>query len=97
MILSSGTFHELTDDIRHVLQQDPALAEKRNALTPLARNEWICRVTIVKKSETRAQHIERLSEDISSGKKRPCCRPGCPHRRDSAKKRFPGMKNDTRS
>jgi uncharacterized protein YdeI (YjbR/CyaY-like superfamily) len=64
------------------------LADKRNALTPLARNERICRVTIVKKEETRKEHIARLCEDLLKGKKRPCCRPGCPHRRESAKKWF---------
>lgn len=64
MNLSPGTLHELPDDIIHALQQHPDVAEKRNNLTPLARNEWICRVTIVKKEETRAEHIERLLEDI---------------------------------
>lgn len=86
--LLPGTLHELPDDIRHVLQQDPDLADKRNALTPLGRNEWICRVTIVKKAETREVHIERLSEEVGTGQKRPCCRPGCPHHRESAKKWF---------
>jgi uncharacterized protein YdeI (YjbR/CyaY-like superfamily) len=64
LTLSPGTLHELPDDIIHALQQHPDVAEKRNLLTPLARNEWICRVTIVKKAETRAEHIERLLEDI---------------------------------
>ena len=49
-------------------------------ITPLARNEWICWVTSVKKAETRSQHIERLREDLKHGKRRPCCWPGCPHR-----------------
>jgi hypothetical protein len=40
---------------------------KRNALTPLARNERICRVTIVKKPETRADHIYRLTQDLVVG------------------------------
>jgi len=62
--LSPGTLHELPDDIIHALHQHPDSAEKRNLLTPLARNEWICRVTIVKKEETRAHHIERLCEEV---------------------------------
>lgn len=74
-----------------VLLSNTDVLEKWNTLTELARNEWICRVTIVKKEETRAEHLVRLVEDISKGKKRPCCRPGCPHRRESAKKWFPGM------
>lgn len=64
MNLLPGTLHELPDDIILSLQQNPEIAEKRNSLTPLARNEWICRVTIVKKNETRIEHIERLLEDI---------------------------------
>lgn len=62
--LSPGTLHELPDDIIYALHQYPDVAEKRNLLTPLARNEWICRVTIVKKSETRVEHIERLIEEV---------------------------------
>lgn len=66
LILSSGTFHDIPDDLAQVLYQNPDLAAKRNALTPLARNEWICRVTIMKKAETRADHLERLAEEIGS-------------------------------
>ena len=62
--LEQGTLHELPDDMISALQQHPDIANKRNLLTPLARNEWICRTTIVKKAETRAEHIERLLEDI---------------------------------
>jgi len=80
--------HPLPDDMRSVLAENLDVVQKRNKLTPLARNERICWVTIVKKEETRTKHILRLLEDIGSWKKRPCCRPGCPHRRESAKKRF---------
>jgi hypothetical protein len=44
-----------------------------NALTPLARNEWICWITSVKKKETRKQHAKRACSDIGAGKRRPCC------------------------
>lgn len=86
--ISAGTLHELPSDIQEALLLNIEVIPKRNALTPLARNEWICRVTIVKKEETRVDHIKRLCEDVGSGKKRPCCRPGCPHHRESAKKWF---------
>lgn len=86
--IAAGTIHELPHDMQKVLSLLPDVVQKRNALTPLARNEWICRVTIVKKEETRVDHIKRLCEDVGSGKKRPCCRPGCPHHRESAKKWF---------
>lgn len=87
----AGAVHEVPDDIQAVLLWDKELLQLWNALTPLARNEWICWVTIVKKAETREEHIHRLCEDIKKGKKRPCCWPGCPHRRESAKKWFPNL------
>lgn len=88
MEILSGTLHQVPTDIEKVLKENPDIIEKRNNLTELARNEWICRVTIVKQEKTREEHIERLLEDIEWGKKRPCCRPGCPHRRPNAAKYF---------
>lgn len=86
--VDASKFHELPEDMKVKIFNNPELLEKWNSLTPLARNEWICWVTIVKKSETRLEHIDRLSADVLGGKKRPCCWPGCPHRRPSAKKWF---------
>lgn len=86
--ISTGVVHEVPADLRKVLTSNPELLEKWNSLTPLTRNEWICWVTIVKKPETREAHIDRLQEDLLNGKRRPCCWPGCPHRRPSAKKWF---------
>ncbi len=85
---ATGVLHEVPDDLKKALTSDPDLLEKWNDLTPLARNEWICWVTIVKKAETREEHIERLHEDLLNGKRRPCCWPGCPHRRPNAQKWF---------
>lgn len=86
--IEGGLLHEVPDDIREVLISTPNLLEKWNALTPIARNEWICWTTIVKKEETRIAHVERLSEDLLKGKKRPCCWPGCPHRNPKNAKWF---------
>jgi len=80
--------HSTPDELQAALDRDPALSAKWNDLTPLARNEWICWMTSPKKQETRDAHLARLKEDILAGKRRPCCWPGCPHRRDSAKKWF---------
>ena len=80
--------HTVPADLRKALTSDPDVLAKWNNLTPLARNEWICWTTIVKKAETRAEHIERLCADLLKGKRRPCCWPGCPHRRQNAKKWF---------
>ena len=50
-------------------------------LTPLGRGEFICWVTSAKQSETRAKRIKRTIEELKEGKRRPCCWPGCPHRK----------------
>ncbi|MCK8058444.1 MULTISPECIES: YdeI/OmpD-associated family protein [unclassified Fusibacter] len=78
--LSSGVLHDLPDDMIRALCGTDELIRLWEGLTPLARNEWICWVISVKKSETRQKHLNRLLEDLLSGKKRPCCWPGCPHR-----------------
>lgn len=78
--IATGVVHEVPEDVKEVLILDSDLLAQWNNLTPLARNEWICWITIVKKSETRKKHIDRLSVDLLDGKRRPCCWPGCPHR-----------------
>ena len=83
--------HEIPEDVEKALKTDEELLDKWNAITPLARNEWVCWVTIVKKDETRQEHIVRMQEDLLKGEKRPCCWPGCPHRRESAKKWFKNL------
>jgi uncharacterized protein YdeI (YjbR/CyaY-like superfamily) len=88
MKIATGVIHKVPTDMRKTLTSHSELSEKWNKLTPLARNEWICWVTIVKKPETRKEHIDRLREDILKGKKRPCCWPGCPHRNPNVKKWF---------
>src|SRR3990167_4259630 len=80
--------HDLPPDMQKALHSNPNVLEKWDNLTPLARNEWICWTTIVKKPETRKEHIERLCADLLEGKRRPCCWPGCPHHRPNAKKWF---------
>ena len=88
MTMGTGVVHSIPKDLRLLLQSNADVLELWNGLTPLARNEWICWVTIVKKSETRAEHLTRLCVDLRNGKRRPCCWPGCPHRRPSAQKWF---------
>lgn len=88
--IAGGVVHTVPTDIKVALLGNIALLEKWNNLTPLARNEWICWTTIVKQEATRKDHIKRLSEEILEGKKRPCCWPGCPHRRESTKKWLKG-------
>ena len=86
--ITARGMHAVPKDLRKALTSRPKALEKWNDLTPLARNEWICWTTIVKKPETRKEHIGRLCGDLLKGDRRPCCWPGCPHRRPSAKKWF---------
>ena len=89
--IEEGVVHTVPPDIKAALLSNAGLLKKWNNLTPLARNEWICWTTIVKQESTRKEHVGRLKEEILEGKKRPCCWPGCPHRRESAKKWFKGI------
>lgn len=93
--VATGVNHRVPKDMREALTANIKVLEIWNGLTPLARNEWICWVTIVKKSETRESHLKRLVEDLQKGKKRPCCWPGCPHRRPNAAKWFGSNKKAT--
>jgi uncharacterized protein YdeI (YjbR/CyaY-like superfamily) len=80
--------HTMPEDIQELLDSNSDVKVKWDTLTPLTKNEWICWVTIVKQQKTREEHLVRLSEDLLKGKRRPCCWPGCPHRRKSAGKWF---------
>jgi hypothetical protein len=84
MIISSGTVHKLTSDLREALTADSKALTQWESLTPLARNEWICWVTLVKKEETRTEHVTRTISELKEGMRRPCCWLGCIHRKDKA-------------
>ncbi|MEQ9663811.1 MAG: YdeI/OmpD-associated family protein [Parasphingopyxis sp.] len=80
--------HKTPSDLRAVLDANAQLETKWKDLTSLGRNEWICWITSAKKQETRDKRLGRLQEEVLDGKRRPCCWPGCPHRRESAQKYF---------
>lgn len=80
--LLNGILHSVPEDMEIALNSKQKLVEIWNKLTPIQRNEWICWVTSVKKSETRVAHILRLTEELTVGKRIPCCWPGCPHRKE---------------
>lgn len=80
MTVSQGVVHKVPQDLRLALTSSKKVLAAWNDLTPLARNEFICWTTAVKKAETRADHVRRVKEDMEKGKRRPCCWPGCPHR-----------------
>ena len=81
LIVKTGVVHQVPKDLQMVLQSNTDVLDLWNGLTPLARNEWICWITIVKKAETRAKHLKRICVDLRKGKRRPCCWSGCPHRK----------------
>lgn len=77
---SSDLPHALPEDLRSALESDAVAKDLWAAITPLARNEWICWVTSAKKDETRQRRIAVGLDKMRQGKRRPCCWPGCPHR-----------------
>jgi type II secretory pathway component PulC len=86
--VAASVMHEVPADLREILTSDADLLARWNDLTPIQRNEWICWITIVKKPETRADHVRRMRSELREGERQPCCWPGCPHRRPKAKKWF---------
>ncbi len=78
--LPGGVVHELPEDLAAALEATPGALATWRDITPLARNEWICWVTSAKKSETRRKRVRWGLENLSEGKRRPCCWPGCKHR-----------------
>lgn len=80
--ISSGVVHSVPADLREAFTSDSKALEVWEDLTPLARNEWICWITFVKKNKTRKEHIKRTIRELKEGKRRPCCWLGCIHRRD---------------
>jgi len=84
--IPGGVVHDLPPDMEARLVAEPAMLAAWMDITPLARNEWICWVEDAKKAETRAKRIGRAAENLTDGKRRPCCWPGCKHRvRDGGK------------
>jgi uncharacterized protein YdeI (YjbR/CyaY-like superfamily) len=80
--ISGGVAHELPLDLRKALSSDPKALAAWQDITPLSRNEWICWTISVK--ETRKQHVARVVSELKEGMRRPCCWPGCMHRKDKA-------------
>jgi hypothetical protein len=80
-----GVVHDLPFDLQGALEQDLRASATWQDITPLARNEWICWIESAKKAETRRKRIEWGCSNLRDGKRRPCCWPGCPHRKTQKK------------
>lgn len=76
--LSQGVVHKLPVDLEKALTAKAR--ETWEDITPLARNEWICWIEDAKQAETRKKRIKWAKDDLTAGKRRPCCWPGCKHR-----------------
>ncbi len=78
--IAGGVVHGIPTDLRKMLTSSSKALAAWEDITPLARNEWICWIISPKRAETRKEHIERAKVQLTAGKRRPCCWPGCPHR-----------------
>ncbi len=78
--IANRVVHKVPADLKKALTSFPEARAKWGAITPLARNEWICWIESAKKSETRSHRIERTITEIMEGMRRPCCWAGCIHR-----------------
>ena len=86
-ITDTTAYHDLDINFKKALVSND-LIKVWNNLTNIQRNEWVCYVTNAKKAETNKKRVDRALADLASGKKTPCCWPGCPHRRPQAAKWF---------
>ncbi|NNE58212.1 MAG: YdeI/OmpD-associated family protein [Hellea sp.] len=80
--ISNGLVHDVPADLTQALLKTNDAVQYWESLTPIGRNEYICWVEDAKKEMTRAKRIRRTIEEITEGKKRPCCWAGCIHRTD---------------
>ncbi len=78
--MKHGTVHKTPTDLKEALLAKPKALKTWEDVTPLARNEWICWTISVKQQKTRDEHVARAISELTAGKRRPCCWPGCPHR-----------------
>jgi uncharacterized protein YdeI (YjbR/CyaY-like superfamily) len=79
-VISSGTEHEIPDDLQKALTSSVKALSTWEDITPLARNEWICWIESAKKIETRERRIKIMLSKFKAGERRPCCWAGCGHR-----------------
>lgn len=78
--IPGGVVHDLPADFGRALVSNAKALATWEDITPLARNEWICWIESAKKAETRTRRIAWGCSNLTDGKRRPCCWPGCPHR-----------------
>jgi hypothetical protein len=60
-------------DLRKALAAVPLAQAGWEAITPMARRDWIFSISSAKQPETRMRRIEKASDMLASGKRRLCC------------------------
>ncbi len=83
--ISQGVVHKVPPDFEKIITKFSKSLKTWEDITPLARNEWICWIEDAKKKETREKRIRIAGENLAAGKRRPCCWPGCKHRKKNGK------------
>ncbi len=78
---SKKPVHTLPADMKRAFSAKEDIWQAWQSFTPLAKNEWICWVTSAKEVETREKRLVVGIDKIHKGIRRPCCWPGCPHRK----------------
>lgn len=76
-----GVVHPLPADLCEALVGNCTALAAWKDITPLARNEFICWVEDAKQETTRQRRIRIAEEKLEDGQRRPCCWPGCKHRK----------------
>ncbi len=71
--LSSEPEPAVPADLRAALDASDAALAIWQAITPLARRDWIHWITSGKKAETRVKRIATACDMLASGKRRACC------------------------
>jgi hypothetical protein len=64
---------DVPEDLKQALATSPKAEEAWNAITPLARWDWIRWIRAVKTRETRQKHIDVALDKLNKGMRRPCC------------------------
>ena len=68
--IPGGVVHDLPDDLRDALRNDPAALATWEDITPLARNAWICWVEVSEESGN-ADQAPRMGPGELAGRETP--------------------------
>jgi uncharacterized protein YdeI (YjbR/CyaY-like superfamily) len=86
--MSKFKLHIITPNLKKALKLNQSANLTWDSITELAKNEWICWIESAKQEETKLKRLNLAIDQLSNGKRRPCCWPGCPHRKPDIMKYF---------